>query len=127
MKHFPLLGFLSFMCLTSCETEHILLDNHMGIVVDKSTNEPIAGVEIYTDSMAFDYFEPFITKEDGAFCTPGLIRPDYDKGYRWRRQMSYMLIFSSSGYVSDTIRLNGDNNQELDTIDLGMIYLIPKP
>ena len=127
MMKIPWLSIFSFMCLISCETEHVLLDNHMGIVVDKSTNEPIAGVKIATDSMAFDYFEPFITGEDGVFYTPGLIRPDYDKGYRWRRQMSYVLIFSSSGYVSDTIRLSGDNNQQLDTIDLGMIYLNPKP
>lgn len=126
MKQIPLFSILSFLGLISCNTEHVLLDNHMGVVLDKSTNTPISGVEIYTNSMAFDYFEPFITKEDGVFYTPGLICPENDKGYRWRRHMSYTLIFKSAGYTSDTIRLQGDNNQQLDTIDLGNIYLVPK-
>lgn len=112
------------LILISCRTEHVLLDCHEGIVVDKFSNESISGVLVYTDSTAYDRFEPVVTKQDGYFYTPGLVIPYYDKGYIWRRRMSYTLIFHSEGYLSDTVYLSS-NNEVLDTIDLGKIYLTP--
>ena len=110
----------------SCDTEHILLDNHEGYVLDKVSNKPISDVEVYTDSTAYDYFTPYLTGADGYFYAPGVVLPYQDRGYIWRRKMSYTLLFRSPGYVSDTIRLSGDSNGIFDTTFLGNIYLMPE-
>ena len=120
------LAFLCLMLTSSCDTEHILLDNHEGFVLDKVSNKAISGVEVYTDSTAYDYFQPYLTGDDGYFYASGVVLPHKDKGYLWRRKMSYTLIFRSPGYVSDTIRLSGDSNGVFDTTFLGNIYLMPE-
>ncbi|MHC9087777.1 peptidase associated/transthyretin-like domain-containing protein [Tenacibaculum sp. IMCC1] len=124
MKSYIIYIIIFFTCI-SCGSEHILIGDIKGFVYDKTTNKPIEGVTLYTDSLSFNYFGKSKTDKNGFFYIKGMKTKDYDSYYIAIKNISYKLILESENYITDTIDLEKYDKNILDSINLKKIYLKP--
>jgi hypothetical protein len=120
-----LVVLISAILLINCSNNKYVIYNAIkGIVLSSEDKKPIKDVRIYVTKGCSNDFGILNTDENGSFFIDGLKFP-----YKYlhdQLNLSYDYHFEKSGYKEKIITIKNlkmTKKNELDTIDLGKIYL----
>lgn len=113
-----------FSCLNK---KYVIYNLVKGRVLSSIDKKPIKDAKVYVDKGSSNDFGIIHTDENGIFFIEGL-----ELSYKYlhnQRNLSFYYFIEKDGYKKTTINitdLKESENNELETIDLGEIYLEPK-
>jgi hypothetical protein len=117
--------------ITGCTKKHYVIYNAVKGKIYSYENKPLSNVKIYVNKFSSNAFDTIITKKDGYFFIDGLelkLSPNYGnfKYNQIHKRVTYTYFIEKTGYkkrIIDIKNFERSNNNKLDTIDLGIIYL----
>jgi hypothetical protein len=126
--YIKLIFIITFFFLFSCSSRNYVIYNAIeGKVVSSKDQKPIEGAKIYVNKGSSNDFGIINTTKNGTFFIEGLELP-----YKYlhdQLNLSFDYFIEKPGFKKKVINIKNlkeTNNNKLDTIDLGEIYLEPE-